>query len=130
MVDANIIVSAILFPNSVVARAFNHMINNYTLVLSQYTIHEVEDVFNEKFPHKIDEMNNFMKKVPYELFVMEKIDGKKYPDIRDMDDLPVLANAMESNIDLLVTGDKDFDDIIIEKPRIIKPRKYTDEYIK
>ena len=61
---------------------------------------------------------------------MEKIDGKKYPDIRDMDDLPVLANAMESNIDLLVTGDKDFDDIIIEKPKIMKPRKYTDEYIK
>ena len=134
MVDANIIVSAILFPKSIVARVFNHIIDNYTLVLSQYTIDEVDDVFNEKFPYRIDEMNNFMKKVPYELFILEKID-RKYPDIRDKDDLPVLANAIESNSDLLVTGDKDFDDVIIKKPRIkkpriIKPRKYAEEYIK
>jgi putative PIN family toxin of toxin-antitoxin system len=130
MVDANIIVSAILFPKSVVARAFNHMIDNYSLVLSRYTIDEVEGVFNEKFPHKIDEMNNLMGKVPYELFILKEIDNKKYPDIRDMDDLPVLANAIESNVDLLVTGDKDFDDIAIEKPKIINPGKYTEKYMK
>jgi predicted nucleic acid-binding protein len=75
-------------------------------------------------------MKEFMKKVPYELYVLNKINNKKYPSIRDVDDLPVLANAIESNSDLLVTGDKDFDDIIIEKPKIIKPRKYIDEYVK
>ena len=68
MVDANIIVSAILFPNSVVARAFNHMINNYTLVLSQYTIHEVEDVFNE--------MNDFMKKRRMNYLLWKKLTVK------------------------------------------------------
>jgi putative PIN family toxin of toxin-antitoxin system len=130
MVDANIIVSAILFPKSIVARVFDHIIDNYSLVLSQYTINEVEDVFNEKFPHKIDEMDDVMKKVPYELFILEKMYNKKYPEIRDIDDLPVLANAIESNVDLLVTGDKDFDDITIEKPIIINPRKYTEEYMK
>lgn len=130
MVDANILVSAILFPESVVARAFNHIIDNYTLVLSQYTIDEVKDVFNEKFPHRIDEMNNLMNKVPCKLFVLEKIDNKKYPNIRDIDDLPVLANAIESNVDLFITGDKDFDDITIEKPVIMKPRKYTEKYMK
>ena len=130
MVDANIIISAILFPKSVVSKVFNHIVDNYTVTLSQYTIDEVEDVFSEKFPHRIDEMKEFMKKVPYELFVLNEIDKRKYPDIRDIDDLPVLANAIESNIDLLITGDKDFDDIIMEKPKIIKPRKYIDEYIK
>ena len=75
-------------------------------------------------------MKDFMKKVPYELFILKKFDSKKYPNIRDTDDLPVLANAIESNIDVLVTGDKDFDDVIIEKPKIMKPREYIDEYIK
>jgi putative PIN family toxin of toxin-antitoxin system len=130
MVDANIIVSAILFPKSVVAQAFNHMIDNYILILSQYTIDEVEDVFNEKFPYRIDEMKIFMEKVPYELFILKKIGDKKYPKIRDIDDLPVLANAIESNVDLLITGDHDFDEIILEKPKIIKPRKYIDEFMK
>jgi putative PIN family toxin of toxin-antitoxin system len=130
MVDANIIISAILFPKSVVARAFQHMIDNYTLTLSQYTIDEVEDVFNEKFPYKIDEMKIFINKVPYELSVLNNIDNNKYPHIRDIDDLPVLANAVESNVDILITGDKDFDEITMEKPKIIKPRKYIDEYMK
>ncbi|MDR0456455.1 MAG: hypothetical protein LBH20_07220 [Treponema sp.] len=90
MVDANIIISAIVFPNSVVAKAFNHLIENYNLVLSKYTIYELEDVFNEKFSHRIMEMKEFIQKIPYELFEHIKIESKKYPNIRDIDDLPVL----------------------------------------
>ena len=129
MVDANIIISAVLFPKSIVANAFKHMIDNYNLVLSKYTIDEVEDVFNEKFPHRINEMRTFMKKISYELFVLGKVDLKKYPKIRDIDDLPVLANAIESKVELFITGDKDFDDVKVEKPKIIKPRKYINEYM-
>jgi AbrB family looped-hinge helix DNA binding protein len=55
---------------------------------------------------------------------------KEYPNIRDIDDLPVLANAIESEVDLLITGDKDFEDVIIEKPRIMKHREYITKYIK
>jgi predicted nucleic acid-binding protein len=80
MVDANIVVSAILFPKSVVARAFNHLIDNYNLVLSKYTVDEIEDVFKEKFPHRIIEMKEFMEKTPHELFLLNKFDNKKYPN--------------------------------------------------
>jgi len=48
----------------------------------------------------------------------------------DIDDLPVLVNAIKSKVDLLITGDKDFDDVVIKKPKIIKPRKYIEEYMK
>ncbi|GHV57930.1 hypothetical protein AGMMS49579_24530 [Spirochaetia bacterium] len=99
-------------------------------MLSQYTIDETKKVFTKKFPHRIDEMDKFMEKIPYKLFFLNEIDNEKYPNIRDIDDLPVLANAIESNVDLLVTGDKDFDEIMIKKPKIIKPRKYIDEYMK
>ena len=94
MADANIIVSAILFPKSVVANALKHLIDNFSLVLSEYTIYEIEDVFNEKFPHRITEMKEFLKKTPYELFTLSKTNKKKYPNIRDIDDLPVLANGV------------------------------------
>jgi len=129
MVDANIVVSAILFPKSVIARAFKHLIDNHILVLSKYTIDEIEDVFNEKFPHRIIEMKNFLQKTPYKLFSFNKYNDKEYPILRDINDLPVLVNAIESRVDLLITGDKDFDDVIIEKPKIIKPRKYIDEFM-
>jgi putative PIN family toxin of toxin-antitoxin system len=129
MTDANIIVSAILFPKSTIAKAFDHLIDNHNLVLSKYTKKEIEDVFNEKFPHHLVEMKEFMRKIPYEFFVMKKITARKYPNMRDIDDLPVLANAIESKVDLLITGDKDFDDISIKGLQIIKPRKYIDEYM-
>ena len=38
-------------------------------------------------------------------------------------------NAIEAKVDILITGDKDFDDLNLEKPKILKPRKYIDEYI-
>ena len=40
MVDANIIVSAILFPKSIIAKVFDHLANNFDLILSKYTIDE------------------------------------------------------------------------------------------
>jgi predicted nucleic acid-binding protein len=40
-----------------------------------------------------------------------------------------LAAAIESNVDILITGDKDFDEIIIDRPKIMKPGKFVDEYI-
>jgi predicted nucleic acid-binding protein len=67
MLDANIIVSAILFPQSPITKALKHMISNYKLVLSRYTVDEIEKVFNKKFPHRINEIKNFMEKIPYEL---------------------------------------------------------------
>jgi predicted nucleic acid-binding protein len=101
MVDTNIIVSAILFPNSIVAKAFSHLIENYNLALSKYTIFGIEDVFNEKFPHRIMEMKEFIQKTPYELFEDNKVENKKYLNIRDINDLPVLINTSESKVDLI-----------------------------
>jgi predicted nucleic acid-binding protein len=75
-------------------------------------------------------MKEFMGNIPYGLFVMKNIENKKYPNIRDIDDLPVLANAIESKVDLLITGDKDFEDVIVEKPRIMSPREYISKYAK
>ena len=53
-----------------------------------------------------------------------------YPQIRDIDDMPLLAHAIEAKVDILITGDKDFDDIIIETPKIIKPRQYIEKYLR
>ena len=39
----------------------------------------------------------------------------------EMKDYPVLYTAIIEEVDLLVTGDKDFSDIDIEKPEIMSP---------
>ncbi|MCL2411647.1 MAG: putative toxin-antitoxin system toxin component, PIN family [Treponema sp.] len=129
MVDANIIISAILFPKSIISEILKHIVLNNEIILSEYTINEIRDVFNRKFPNRTNEMENYLDKLPYRFFSIKEINIKKYPAIRDLDDIPVLANAIESNVDILVTGDKDFEGIKIKKPKIIKPNKYQEEYM-
>ena len=130
MVDANIIISAILFPKSIISKTLKHIVLNYELILSQYTVNEIKGVFQRKFPHRISEMENYLNKLPYKLFLLNEINSKKYPYIRDKNDMPVLANAVESNANIFITGDKDFNDIKIKKPRIINPKKYEEEFMK
>jgi putative PIN family toxin of toxin-antitoxin system len=129
MVDSNIIVSAILFPNSIVAKVFNFILDNHALVLCDYIITEVENVFLEKFPHKTDVMKKFIGGIKYRQFDLGEMNISIYPKIRDINDFPILAAAVESNVDILITGDKDFDEIKIDRPKIMKPRKFVDKYM-
>ena len=130
MVDTNIIISAGLFLESIIGKALSHILKNHSLVLCKYTLNELTSVFKNKFSDRITALNSFTRSLNYELIDIEIKDKKIYPKIRDINDLPILASAIESKVDLLVTGDKDFDDIIIEIPKIIKPRDYITIYIK
>ena len=94
-VDTNVVISAMLFPNGKVAKVFSHLLEKHTLIISSYTKDECKEVFE-----------------------------KKYPKIRDIKDLPVLVSAILSDSDILLTGDKDFEDIKIDKPLIFTPAKY------
>ncbi len=47
-------------------------------------------------------------------------------DIRDIKDYPVLYTAIIEDVDILITGDKDFKDIDIEKPEIMTPTEFLE----
>jgi predicted nucleic acid-binding protein len=64
MLDTNIIVSAILFPQSIISEIMKHIIKNNRITLCQYIIDEINVVFYKKFPHRIKEMEAFMEKLP------------------------------------------------------------------
>ena len=51
-------------------------------------------------------------------------------DARDVDDIPLLAYAIETKVNILITGDKDFDEVMIKIPQIMNPREYTEKYMK
>jgi putative PIN family toxin of toxin-antitoxin system len=130
MVDANIIISAGLFPESNVGKALKHIMQNHSLVLSQYTLEEIKEVFERKFIKRIEHLNKFVNELKYELINIEINDYTKYPQVRDKDDTPLLAYAIESKVDILITGDKDFDEIKIKIPNILKARDYIEQYMK
>lgn len=42
--------------------------------------------------------------------------------------IPILVTALLSDVDILITGDKDFFDVDMDKPEILTPREYLEKY--
>ena len=125
LIDTNIIISAALFPQGRVSSVLSHLFESHTVVISSYSIEECKQVFLRKFPDKLSSLDAFLKNIDYESFkTPKKIDGSKFPSIRDVQDLPILASAILADVDVLITGDKDFIDIKMSKPLIFTPSEY------
>lgn len=130
MIDTNIIISAILFPNSSPSRFIEEVTSEHSIVLCSHIIDELHRVFNKKFKDKLLYLEKFLSKFSFELvYTPQDIEVDKYPNIRDVADLPILVSAIIEDVDVIVTGDKDFFDVEIEKPEIITVKEYFERYI-
>lgn len=49
-------------------------------------------------------------------------------EIRDKSDYPVLYTAIIEDIDVLITGDKDFAEVKVHKPTIMTPAEFVARY--
>jgi len=75
-------------------------------------------------------LEKFLSKFSYELaYTPLDIKYEEYPDIRDKDDLPILVSAINSDVDIIVTGDKAYFELNIEKPKILSPGEYLQKYL-
>lgn len=129
MIDTNIIISAILFPNSSPSRFIEEVTSKHSIVLCSHIIDELHRVFNKKFKDKLLYLEKFLSKFSFELvYTPQDIEVYKYPNIRDVADLPILVSAIIEDVDVIVTGDKDFFDVEIEKPEIITVKEYFERY--
>jgi predicted nucleic acid-binding protein len=93
----------------------------------------LEDVLERKFPHLVDSVDEFLMSIkftqihtPAQNLVDEILDGFT---LRDKKDNPILASAIISDADVLVTGDKDFAGLNIERPQILTINEFIDQYI-
>ncbi len=125
MIDTNIFISSILFPNSLPARLVEDVLYKHNLVLCSQIIEELHEVFNRKFKNKNKDLERFLSCLSYELVYRPiKINKDDYPEIRDEKDLPILVSAILSDVDCFVTGDKDFFDVEIESPEIVSAKDF------
>ena len=124
-IDTNIILSAALFPEGKVSRVLSYILETHTVIIASYSIKECTTVFKKKFPDKNKYLKEFLEKIEYERFETPSIvNANDYPSIRDISDLPILASAILSDADILLTGDKDFSEIKVKKPLIFTPSQY------
>ena len=129
MLDTNILVSAIFF-SSAVTRTFVAKISaNHRIVICDYVIEELRLETERKFPMKKDALENFFRELPFDLvFTPKAINTDEFPRIRDTKDSPILATAILEDVDVFVTGDKDFLVLEVDTPDIVTMNEFINEY--
>lgn len=104
--------------------------DKYTLVLCSYVIEELHETISSKFNDKTDDLEKFLFELPFELvYTPQNLPKHDLFTIRDKDDEKVLYSAITADVDILVTGDKDFYEIDIERPEILSPSEFLVKYI-
>ena len=132
MVDTNVIISAILFPDSIPSAAIIKVLKQHRLVLCSQIEDELFAIFEKKFGNKLPDLRLFIDKLSYELVsTPSDIDRNDYPVIRDEADLPILAAALNAKVDLLLSGDNDFlalQNESLSSLTILSPKEYVENY--
>jgi putative PIN family toxin of toxin-antitoxin system len=129
MLDTNVLISALLFPNQRMNDMMECIFSQHQLVLSSYVVDELKGVVKRKFPKKEQAIEKLLMMMGYEyVYTPDLIDDSLF-SIRDMKDYPVLYTAVVEDVDILITGDKDFSDIEIEKPKILTPAEFMQIFL-
>ncbi|WP_231702721.1 hypothetical protein [Desulfocucumis palustris] len=69
----------------------------------------------------------FLLKMSFEM-AYTPTDMSTAPKIRDEKDKPVLLSAITADVNVLITGDKDFTGIDVDRPEILTPTEFLDRY--
>jgi len=128
MIDTNILVSAVLFPNSLPSIVIKSISSKHEIILCTHILEELTRIFERKFKNKITALEEFLSELTYELiYTPQNIDVKKYPTMRDKNDFPILVSAIIGIVDVIITGDKDFLEMDIEQPAIMTVRDFIEK---
>ena len=130
MIDTNIIVSAALYRNGGIAFLLEEILKKYEVCICDFSIEELHIVMQNKFPGRINEMDDFLNELTYELiYTPKKINIENMPYVRDKKDYPILAAAIAADVDVVLSGDKDLLTVEIERPEIINSKSFREKYL-
>ena len=128
MLDTNILVSAFVFKSKKMNELIYKLSTEHEIVICSYTIEELKELIDTKFKVTQKDLDEFLKDFPFILVYSPTTVENKLFEIRDKDDYIILHTAIIEDIDVFITGDKDFNDIDIDKPEIMNTTEFLKKY--
>ena len=123
LIDTNVLFSALVFPNSKPAKALLYIADNHNIVLCDQNLREIREVLQRKAPKYLPAAETLLTELSYELipsmYQIEKI-------MRDETDQPILNAAILHDVDIILTGDKDFLALEIDRPRCMTAAQFLE----
>ena len=123
LVDTNILISAVLFPRSKPAKALVYTAENHEMVLCDQNLAEFREVLNRKAPQVLPDAEVLLTELSYDLIPAAPHAQKL---IRDVKDHTILNAAILYDIDIILTGDKDFLSLDMERPKCMTVAQFLD----
>jgi putative PIN family toxin of toxin-antitoxin system len=126
-IDTNVFVSIVVFGSKPLGKMLSDICENHTLVMSSYVIEELSRVVKVKFPGKLAAMDNILFNMSYESeYTPHRLPEHNLFKIRDAKDEKVLYSAITADVDVLITGDKDFFDLGLARPEIVTSAEFME----
>lgn len=87
---------------------------------------EMKRIFHKKFPDRLASLDKFLSValLTLELVPIPTETDSSETQIRDVNDRPILRAAIKAKADILLTGDKDFSESGVKRPRIMTPAEF------
>jgi putative PIN family toxin of toxin-antitoxin system len=126
LVDTNVLISALLWPQSKPAMALFHVLRHQELVLCHQNIEEMRDVIGRKAPQALTDCDVFLAELAFDLVAVPECSNRLISDPKDQ---PILSAALQSGVAIIITGDKHFLGLQMERPRTMTPAQYL-EFVK
>jgi len=124
-IDTNVLISTILFPSSTSAAFVRNAVEEHALVISDHVVEELYEVVGRKFPNKIEAIEVFLRQFPHERVTdVDESAAADVDDLRDEKDRPIIAAAICSRCDRIITGDQDLLVLTGEQLRIVSPGEF------
>ena len=125
MLDTNVIISALIFGGRTKRLLSFLLQSKHKIFISEYVDKELREKLEEKWPDVSFEVYAFYRSMSF-IFCESSPTTENSIKLRDAKDIPVLCDALYNDIDILLTGDKDFLDVEVSKPFICSPSMLSD----
>ncbi len=128
MLDTNILISAFVFKSKKINELIYKLSKEHEIIICSYIVEELRELISTKFKVSQNALDEFLKNFPFNLVYSPISVENKLFDIRDKNDYIILHTAIIEDVDVFITGDKDFDDVDIDKPEIMNTTEFLERY--
>jgi putative PIN family toxin of toxin-antitoxin system len=126
LADTNILIFALFYPESKPAKALYHAADNHDLILSDHNITEFRRIAKTKFAKTQADIELFLAELTYELVLAPEAPHKL---IADPKDAPILNAAIIADVDIIISGDKHFLLLNMERPKTLLASEYLELFL-
>ena len=118
MLDTNVLISALVFGGQA-GRLLSLLFDSeHELYVSEYVDSEFKAKLEQKWASKAQKVYTLYRKLDIH-FCESTTDV--LGELRDVKDIPVLSDARYHNVDLILSGDKDFLEAGLKRPLVFSP---------